>query len=178
MADPDYTDEIWKPIPFATDYAVSDFGRVKRIVAAASRKSRSPVGKILAARPCGKKNRYLCVNMTVAGQAKNWNVHRLVARTFLGEPPSENHEVAHGDGNGHNNRLGNLGWKTPSRNAADKLLHGTHDRGTRSVCSKLDEASVLYIRASSESQSSLGKRFGVAQTTIGKIKRRVRWGWL
>lgn len=40
-------------------------------------------------------------------------VHRLVALTFLGPPPTPLHEVAHGDGDRLNNTVTNLLWTAP-----------------------------------------------------------------
>ncbi|AXV72811.1 hypothetical protein CJO75_01120 [Ralstonia solanacearum] len=52
-------------------------------------------------------------------------IHRLVALTFLGPPPSRQHEVAHNDGNRANNIVTNLRWATHAENVADTFRHGT-----------------------------------------------------
>jgi hypothetical protein len=161
MADPNYSDEVWKPIPFAPDYAVSTHGRVKRILPSTSPKARFP--------------NYVSVGLTIDGRSKNYNVHRIVALVFMGSPPTPKHQVAHRDGDGFNNSLDNLRWATQVENERDKLAHGTRYRGEMSVGSKLTERDVLEIRKAIGPQSKLAAKYGVAQTTISKIKRRVRW---
>ena len=50
-------------------------------------------------------------------QGKNYSVHRLVARAFLGPPPSASHTyVNHFDGDKANNAASNLEYVTPSEN--------------------------------------------------------------
>jgi hypothetical protein len=121
---------------------------------------------------------YLCVSLTVNGKAKNYNVHRLVADAFLGPPPSPAHQAAHIDGDGFNNRLRNLKWATQKENERDKLSHGTRVRGSQVRGSKLTESDVLDIRTDPASQTQIAKRYGIAQTTVSKIKRHIRWQWL
>lgn len=55
---------------------------------------------------------------------RNWRVHRLVARAFLGRAPSPNHcNVAHKDGDRTNNNLTNLEYRTLS-----ECMHDFHRR--------------------------------------------------
>jgi hypothetical protein len=63
---------------------------------------------------------------------------------------------------------------------ADKLVHGTHNRGVRHGMAKLDNALVLEIRGQRgvASQASLGRMYGVTRETIRDIQKRKIWAWL
>lgn len=109
--------------------------------------------------------------------------HRIVCKATKGPPPSEKHEVAHGCGNGSLGCLTkrHLRWATRAENFADKLLHGTDNRGDKSS-TKLSSSDVLKIRSryavGGISQTSLGREFGVGQSYVSQIIRGVRWGHL
>lgn len=109
-----------------------------------------------------------------------WLVHRLVCTLFNGPEPSPAHEAAHLCGNGHAGCCNwrHLAWKTPMENTADKFAHDTVVRGEKNYNSKLTEADIHIIRASSEKDPALGRRFGVARETIRDIKARKSWAWV
>jgi hypothetical protein len=83
-------------------------------------------------------------------------------------------------GNGHLGCLNpsHLAWGTRPENEADKLLHGTSNRGERCGAAKLTVDQVRAIRASSESRKVLASRYGVTAGAIGDILRRSKWAWL
>jgi len=87
-------------------------------------------------------------------------------------------ECCHGDGDRTNNCLENLRWGTKRSNQADRLRHGTHNRGERHKSSKLTKAQVLAIRNDSRSCPEIAKDHGIHPTYVSQIKRRVRWAWL
>jgi hypothetical protein len=183
MAENEYTHEVWKPIPFAPDYAASSYGRIRRETPGRSRLASMAIpGRILRPGPQGEWNgsrrRYLGVQIVFNGKARKCSVHKAVAWAFHGPPPTARHVVAHNDGDGHNNRPENLRWATQAENLADRSVHGTHDRGERNVQSKLTEDDVRAIRLSALPEKVLGLRYGVAATTVGRIRRRERWAWL
>lgn len=102
---------------------------------------------------------------------------RLVLLAFVGPCP-ENMEACHNDGNMDNNAIQNLRWDTKVNNNADKLIHGTHNKGSRHGMAKLTEESVRSIRenhAQGASKYSLAKQHGVSFATITFIVRRVTW---
>ncbi|MGL5880995.1 MAG: HNH endonuclease signature motif containing protein [Xenococcaceae cyanobacterium] len=51
-------------------------------------------------------------------------VHRLMALTFLGSPPTPFHQVRHLNGDPTCNKIENLAWGTAKENAADRVRHG------------------------------------------------------
>lgn len=112
--------------------------------------------------------------------SQNVCCHVLVCEAVNGPKPTPKHEAAHSCGQGHAGCIAplHLSWKTPAENEADKLLHGTSNRGERQGSSKLNRADVVAIRASTETQNILGARYGVSRQHIGKIQQGDRWGWL
>jgi hypothetical protein len=106
-------------------------------------------------------------------------VHRLVCEAFNGPPPTKQHEAAHSCGKGHKGCVNprHLSWKTCSENHADKLRHGTHNRGERSPRAKLTPSQVLEIRAlqSTMSKCKLARLFGVSAAAVDDICRNRSW---
>ena len=107
-------------------------------------------------------------------------VSRIVCEHEHGPPPTPKHEAAHSCGKGHEGCVSrkHLEWKTPKENAADKLLHGTSRRGECNSATKLTEAQVLRIRASTKLQRELAEEYGITRSAVSGIRLRNRWGWL
>ncbi len=109
-------------------------------------------------------------------------VNHIICEHRHGPPPTPKHEVAHSCGRGHLSCCaGNhMSWKTRKENHADKLAHGTHNRGERHNLVKLTEANVQEIRSlrGHVTGRSLARRFNVTPTTICDIQRRRAWSWL
>lgn len=114
------------------------------------------------------------------GRGRDCYVHRRLCKEVHGPAPTPAHEAAHSCGRGTSGCVTkrHLSWKTPVENEADKRFHGTDSRGERNGAAKLTEADVRAIRAASGTQTSIGERFGVEQTTVSGIKRHASWAWL
>lgn len=126
---------------------------------------------------------YLRINAYVNGKHTTLQVNRLVCTAFHGEPPGEDMEAAHWNGNRLDNRPENLRWATKLENADDKQRHGTTARGQRVAGqrSRLTADQVLEIRrrlAEGEYGTRLAEEFGVHQAHISKIYRREIWAHL
>lgn len=119
---------------------------------------------------------------TIRHHGKVLTVSRAVCEEIHSNPPTPKHEAAHSCGNGHlgccNKR--HLSWKTRAGNQADRVIHGTSNRGERSARTILTEADVRTIRSLKgiKSQRMLAGEFGVAKETIAGLHRRTNWGWL
>lgn len=156
--------ERWWSVPGFPGYSVSDLGRV-----------RNASERILRPWPVG--GGYLLVRLYRDGIATAFPVNRLVLRVFVGQATDGMH-AAHNNGVRDDNRLSNLRWATPADNNADKLLHGTDQRGERSGNAKVTAVEVLEIRqrlAEGEPQEALGREFGLTQTGVSRIKLRKNW---
>lgn len=109
-------------------------------------------------------------------------VSRMVCEETKGPPPTPDHEAAHSCGKGHLGCVAksHLSWKTTAQNHADKLIHGTHDRGERSVNAKITEADVQEIRrlAKTVPQKEIAERFNLSRSHVCDIVHGERWAWL
>lgn len=118
----------------------------------------------------------------VVVNGKTTLAHRYML-TRISLPPTPSHHAAHNCGNGH---LGcanprHLSWKTPKENEADKIVHGTQQRGPRNPRARLTEDNILDIisrAASGEIQQSIAASFGVSKATIGMIMTGRNWSYL
>lgn len=153
--------ERWRPIAGHDGfYSVSDLGRIRSEFRAVMRSN--GVKRIVSERilsPARKASGHLSVCLYPSGT--RMHVHRAVAIAFLGRPPTDLHEVAHSDGDPSNNAVQNLRWATRAENHADKLAHGTHNRGDAHPRVKVSDAVVRRIRSSGLPASRAAKAFGV-----------------
>lgn len=106
----------------------------------------------------------------------------MVCEDVYGPPPLPDAEAAHNCGNGHLGCVAktHLRWDTPVGNQADKLLHGTDNRGEKHPLAKLSEVEVREIRrlGSSRTQISLANQFGVTEGAVRSILIGKNWAWL
>jgi hypothetical protein len=109
-------------------------------------------------------------------------VSRLICEREYGPPPTASHEAAHSCGRG---KLGcvakrHLRWATRTENEADKLMHGTHNRGERQGGAKLTRDGVIAIRAlaSRAQQKDIAAKFGISEAQVSRIVNGETWRWL
>lgn len=109
-------------------------------------------------------------------------VSRLVCEDRYGPPPSPEYHASHSCGRGHEGCVSrkHLSWKRPEANWADRVIHGTHNRGEQAGRSKLKEDDVRKIRSllGKTEQQELARRFGVSRSVISHIANRRTWAWL
>lgn len=173
MNDAEYANEIWKAIPIAPDYEVSDWGRVRRSTPDSGNRRM----RILSAfRGAGG---YEYVNLFVCHRSRQCSIHYCVLLAFVGERPTPLHQGAHFDGCRRNNRLQNLRWATAKENALDKQRHGTTVRGSGHVFAKVDEADVVIIRDLFDrhglSTHELSSLYGLSLKAMYGIAYRKTW---
>lgn len=167
---------MWKPvIGYGGWYAVSSTGKIKRVKGG----NRNTVaGRIL--KQTHHSRGYRTVALSRDGKVARKYVHKLVAEAFLGACPKGG-EVNHRDGNKANNHRRNLEYTTRGgnvRHARDELGAKFGTRGEKHPKAKLTEAKVHEIRhryAAGELQRVLATEFGVHNTQISGIVRRVTW---
>lgn len=112
---------------------------------------------------------------------KTTMAHVYICERVNGQRPSAAHEAAHSCGHANCVSPAHLRWATIAENEADKLRHGTHNRGERQGRSKLQAADVLEIRDAlrrREKQRSIAARFNVTESHICNIKSGRIWAWL
>ena len=111
---------------------------------------------------------------------RHGGVHNHVCRFTHGEPPSEFHQTAHECGQGALGCINphHLAWKTAKENSADRILHGTQQRGEMVGNSKLSAADVVEIRRLCVKRGDavwLATKFGVDRTNIYAIINGKTW---
>lgn len=170
--------EIWKAVPGLEGfYEVSDRGRARslsrtvRYTGGSDRRLRGRVLKITYVKG------YPRVDFCLEGVRIPIELHKVVALTFKGPRPPFM-EVCHNDGRHKNVRPSNLRYDTKVGNEADKIEHGTSNRGERCGTSKLTKRQIRAIRKSNQTTRELAERYEVSARHIRKIKARAAWGWL
>ncbi|HBR26853.1 MAG TPA: hypothetical protein DD732_07460 [Rhizobiales bacterium] len=167
--------EEWRPIPGAAGYEASDLGNVRsldRLIVYVNGCKRFYQGKKLA--PQINPNGYH--NVTIG--RTTYNIGALVCLAFHGEKPTPKHEVAHWDNDRTNNVPSNVRWATRKENHADKIRHGTCQRGSNSGHAKLTEDAVVHIRRLASlgvNKNSIALRYGVSVSLIFQISARSIW---
>ncbi|GAG26569.1 unnamed protein product, partial [marine sediment metagenome] len=111
-------DEIWKNvIGYEGLYQVSNYGRVKSFHLYKGTSKRILIPRKMKA---GHFQVNLCKNQV----KKNYLIHRLVMRAFMGLCP-DGMECCHNDGDPTNNCVFNLRYDTHKSNHNDMKIHGT-----------------------------------------------------
>lgn len=174
--------EQWAPVVGHIGYEVSDHGRVRSYRKAGKTPGLDTDPHLLKV----GRTKLGYGQVTLAEPRRKRYVHDLVATAFLGSRPT-GADVAHWDNDGMNNCVSNLRWATAVENMADKLRHGTHNRGERSGTHKLSVEQVAEIRArygpharyrrGLETQRSLAAEYGITWQQVGLIVRGDRWNY-
>jgi hypothetical protein len=116
----------------------------------------------------------------VRHEGRSTGSHRLVCELAHGPAPHPKAEAAHSCGNRICCNPHHLRWATRIENQADRLQHGTHNRGSKQGQSKLTEEDVRKIRAlrGSMTEREIAKLFDIGRRHVNDIHRRVCWSWL
>lgn len=114
----DKQEEIWRPVKgYEGLYEVSNRGRVRSVdrwVTGKDGKKYFYKGQTL--KPRVDEDGYLLVTLSRNGKKRTFQVHRLVAETWIGNPDGKP-EVNHLDEDKTNNDVLNLEWTTRKENA-------------------------------------------------------------
>jgi DNA-binding XRE family transcriptional regulator len=172
--------EQWRPVVgYEGRYEVSDLGRVRSL---ANKRRKS---ELILKQATHVKSGHLLVNLTDTHLDGRWRqtshyVHALVLTAFSGACPV-GLEGCHNDGDPANNALSNLRWDTREGNQADRVTHGTSNRGARNGQAKLDEARAHEIKrrlTAKETQASIAKAMGVSRSAVSAIATGKNWSHL
>lgn len=166
--------EVWKPIVgLETFYDISNTGRVK-----SKHQSGRPAKNGILSQHKNKKG-YLRVGLSGCGKRFSIVVHRLVLEAFIGHQPSVIHQSNHKNGIKSDNRADNLEWLTPIENNAHARKMGLWHpfKGETHGMAKLTESDVKIIRKcqGKEKMCKVAKRYGVTNTAIYTIWKRINW---
>lgn len=150
-------------IGFEGIYQVSNFGNV-----------RSTKTNQIKKQTITKGDNRPYVGLWKNNKVKICRPHKLVMEAFVSIRP-KGMECCHNDGNPQNNHLSNLRWDTPKNNHADKIKHGTTNRGEKCGTAKLTLEQVRAIRKDNRLQRIIAADYGVKDNTISRIKSGKRW---
>lgn len=166
-----------RPVAWAHGYFVSADGRVWSTLRADRLSKRA--GETHEVRGGVAGNGYRVVRLAVApGRHVSAFVHHLIAEAFLGPRPTWHEEIRHLDGNKLNCAAANLSWGTRRENRADADRHGRSVRGSRVRSAKLNEASVMAIRAllaEGRTNVEVAAAYGVTSSLVSMIRTRRIW---
>lgn len=141
------TEERWLPVVgYEGLYEVSDQGRVRsvdRVVTFKDGRNRRAPGRILKLIP--RDGNYVVVSLFENNRGTQVLVQHLVLAAFVGPRP-EGMVCCHNDGNGSNNRVGNLRWDTYGENNRDLVRHGVHVWAGKTHCPQRHEYTVENTR--------------------------------
>lgn len=180
-------DEEWRVIPTCTTHAISNIGRIKRLVSYRHYKA----GYILSKQV--DKHGYCMVKL----QGKYVLVHRLVMLAFVGECP-EGKQVNHKNGIKTDNRLENLEYVTPRENTQHAINNGLFSLGKKfnqqdgskrrnssprkhgeiwAPNGKLSENDIKLIKSlkGTMTQRDISKKIGVHESTISRVLTGISW---
>lgn len=179
-----YEGEIWLPIENASNFMVSNLGRVKsigrkiRYEHAKTRQEHFRQTSDVILKEFESKYRYKTVLIRCDdGIKRNLMTHRLVAKAFIPNPdnlPVVNHK----DGNRSNNHVDNLEWCTIQYNSQHSMKIGTSKFGSNHTVSKLNETLVELLKikmALGFTISELSYEYNIQHATLSLIKSEKQW---
>ena len=130
--------ESWLPIPgYEGCYEASDLGAIRSLPRNGTRGG--PMRTWINA------GGYPTVGLRRDGKLTTWQVHKLIAATFIGPcPPGQ--VVRHYDGDHANVAARNLLYGTPSQNNLDTVRHGRNHNGSKTHCTAGHEYAIHGIQ--------------------------------
>lgn len=148
-------------------YQVSDSGLVRRV-----RPLRGVPNTLIV--PGKNTKGYIHVTLSKNDKKTTYDIHRLVAKAFLGEPTDANPHVNHKDGDKTNNRLSNLEWTDYYKNMehADKVLGAFPFRGEAHPMAKINQADADKIRELAKNgipTRDIAKRYSLGASYVSGI---------
>ncbi len=173
--------EEWRPITgYEGLYEVSSLGKVRSLDHVVKNRYSFALrhGRILKQSP--DRAGYLQVHLSKKNDVSTEKVHRIVAATFLGLPPTPDAQVNHLDFTKSNNVVNNLEWCSRQVNHRHAVDGGRLDGAISSKrAKKLTSEIVLQIRAANANGEGgsriLARRFNLSAATVQKILNRNIW---
>lgn len=184
FSEEELTNERWLPVVgWEGRYEVSDLGRIKsldRVTWAYPKNGKKPYGRLhkgtLIIPWLTSQKKYHTIALCKEGIVTHKDIHVIVIAAFKGPRPLDL-DVCHNNGKCIDNRLNNLRYDTCAANIEDMRGHGKMQIGVDNPAAKLAEGQVRYIRKMRGRvfQRELGEMFGVNQTIISKVQRRLSY---
>jgi hypothetical protein len=117
---------------------------------------------------------YDCCSLSSNNKRKTFNIHRLVAETFIPNPDNKP-EVNHINTNKKDNRASNLEWSTRKENMRHAKENGLCPTGTNNGNGKLNDYQKRVIKANFKLKKPvkgvvLSEFFDISETRISALK--------
>ncbi len=140
--------EVWQAVPeYEGLYEASTLGRIRsvdRLITGKNGVTKRFSGRVL--KPVKQNAGYFALGLSKAGIVETVLVHRIVAKTFLGNPEGLE-EVNHIDGVKGNNALSNLEWMSRVRNIRHAMGMGLiQGLGENNPAAKINDESAMQIK--------------------------------
>lgn len=162
-----FSNEVWAKIDFWENYSISNYGRVY-----------SFKNKIIR-KPKIHHTGYAEVNLTNGSIRKHYNIHRLVANTFLKMPKNiTGLIVRHKDFDKLNNHFSNLEWCTDfenKRRGGNERLFLIEDNHPMAKITNNTASEIKGLLLSGMSQMDISRRLKVSFWIVSDIKRGKSW---
>ena len=151
--------ELWKNIEEATNYEVSNLGRIRN----------TKTGQILNPGIAGNGYKQVSLRMKASNKFEKRYVHRLVAIYWIPNPEGKR-EVNHINLDRTNNNVENLEWITSSDNQRHKYENGDYKTSNRKVAQMDKDGNVIQIFSSI---ASAAEAMGIKRSGIDLVCRGV-----
>lgn len=172
--------EEWRPIVgFEGLYEVSSLGRVRSLDHWVRNRYSNALRRGRVLKQTSDRAGYLQVNFSKSNVISTHKVHRLVAKAFIGEAPTDDAHVNHIDFKKDHNEVTNLEWCSREYNHRHAVDAGRMDghlspkRGKKLTTEKVREIKAAI--ADGATWRSTAKRFGISNPTLTKIMNRTIW---
>ena len=170
------TNEEWRDIAgWEGVYQVSDTGQCRRITGG----SGTCTGRIVKPKRAGWKGQYLAFDLWRDNKSSQVYAHRAVLVAFISDPPDENSQANHRDGNKHNNCVSNLEWSTPLENQRHRYdVLGKTQNGEENGSNKYSNEQINRIRElylAGYKQRRIAEMVGIDYRYINQIVHGKAW---
>jgi len=111
---------------------------------------------------------------------KTVGAHAYMCELVNGPKESDELQAAHNCGNGWCLNPNHLRWATPKENQADRIDHGTDNRGSKHGASKYNPELVKKARELYQTMdaSKVSEILGVPRTFVYSVANRQTWNWV
>lgn len=127
-------EEKWVKITEATNYEVSNLGRVRNLA----------TNRVFNPAPGGNGYKQVSLKIIATNRNERRYVHRLVAQYFIPNPENKK-EVNHINGDRSDNRAENLEWVTTSENQKKKYITNPDTITCNKKVAQLDKNTLAII---------------------------------
>jgi len=165
----EFTDEVWKDVPYTEGkYQVSNYGQIRSF-------ARNPEGTIIQ---LSEIQGFYVANLPYKGKRKSQYVHKIVAEVFLPKTNKNQTVVNHKDWEKKNNQVDNLEWV--SREDSYKRLGKriSYLRGLKKSKTpglKLNPNDVKQIKKMIDKgvkEDVIAKLFCITEAQVSRIKKQ------